>query len=229
MSCHSHPSPRNWLNAATVSNLFTSKIIYMPLLTAPACNPSVDCPLIEFPQSTAACEGELSVGGINDLYFIPCTETLSEANIMDLGWWSDLIAASFPAATLGKLGIGLGSITKKGDKKERTGSCRIEQVVQTTWAITYILKYFDKTSARITNEQVNALITKAGNFQLVARMCEGENTILPIGPFTTSDFNWTVPDNFEEYQSITLELSWVELGLPRTYDVAGLSTVLPKS
>lgn len=201
----------------------------MPLLTAPACNPSVDCPLIEFPQSTATCEGELSVGGINDLYFIPCTETLSEENINDLGWWTGLIAASFPDATLGRLGIGLGSITKKTDKKERVGSCRVEQVVQTTWALTYVLKYFDKTSARITNDQVNAIITKFSNFLLVARMCEGENTVLPIGTFTTSDFNWTVPDNFEEYQSITLELSWVELGLPRTYDVAGLSSVLPKS
>jgi len=67
------------------------------------------------------------------------------------------------------------------------------------------------------------------NYILAARMCDGNDTILPIGPFTTSDFNWTVPDNFEEFQSMTVELSWLELGLPVTYDVAGLSAVLPKS
>jgi len=201
----------------------------MPLLTAPACNPTLDCPIVEFPQSTATCEGELSVGGINDVYFIPCTQTLSEANLLDLGWWSDMIDGSFPAATLGKLGVGLGSITKKGDKKERVASCKVEQVVQTTWALTYVLKVFDKTSARVTNEQITTLISRASNFLAIARMCDGENTVLPIGTFTVSDFNWTVPDNFEEYQSITLEISWVELGLPRTYDVPNLSSVLPKS
>ena len=141
-----------------------------------------------------------------------------------------MVNESDPAnATLGRLGIGLGSIAKKSDKKERVGSCRTEQIVQTTWALTYVIKCFDKTSARTTVEQVNTLITRFSNFLLIARMCDGSDTVLPIGVFTTSDFNWTVPDNAEEYQSITLELSWPELGLPRTYDVPGLSAVLPKA
>ena len=201
----------------------------MPVLTAAACNPSVDCPLVEFPQASAVCQCELSVGGVNDLYFIPCDEVLSEANILDVGWWAGLIGGSAEESRLGRLGIGLGSIAKKADKKERVSSCRLEQVVQTTWALTYVLKCFDKTSARTTHAQVNALISSFNNFLLVARMCDGTDTILPIGVFTTSDFNWTVPDNAEEYQTITLELSWFELGLPKTYDVAGLSAVLPKA
>lgn len=201
----------------------------MPVLTAAACNPSVDCPLVEFPQASAQCQCELAVGGVNDLYFIPCDEVMSETNILNVSWWSGLLGDSAASSRVGRLGLGLGSITKKSDKKERVGSCRVEQVVQTTWALTYVIKCIDKTSTRITHEQVNAIITKSSNFLLVARMCDGENNILPIGTFTPSDFNWTVPDNFEEYQNITLELSWVELGLPRTYDVAGLSTVLPKA
>lgn len=203
----------------------------MPVLTAAACNPSVDCPLVEFPQSSALCQCDLSVGGVNDLYFIPCDQVMSEANILDLGWWSSLLEVSGSGATplLGRLGIGLGSIAKKSDKKERVGSCRPEQIVQTTWGLTYVIKCFDKTSARTTTAQVNALITRFSNFLLIARMCDGSDTILPIGVFTTTDFNWTVPDNSEEYQSITLELSWLELGMPRTYDVAGLSAVLPKA
>lgn len=207
----------------------------MPVLTAAACNPSVDCPLVQFPQSSALCVCDLAVGGVNDLYIIPCTAVMSEENILDPQWWAGMIdngeseSVSEGGATLGRIGIGLGSIAKKSDKKERVGSCRTEQIVQTTWALTYVIKCFDKTSARITTEQVNTLINRFSNFLLVARMCDGDDTILPIGRFTTSDFNWTVPDNSEEFQSITLELSWLELGLPKTYDVPGLSAVLPKA
>lgn len=197
----------------------------MPVLNSAACNPSVDCPLVEFPQSSALCLCELTVGGVNDLYFIPCSSVMSETNILDVAWWAGLIGAG----TLGRMGIGLGSIAKKSDKKERVASCRTEQIVQTTWALKYQIKCFDKTSARTTTEQVNTLINKFNNFLLIARMCDGADVVLPIGIFTTSDFNWTVPDNSEEYQIIELELSWLELGLPRTYDVAGLSAVLPKA
>lgn len=202
----------------------------MPVLTAAACNPTVDCPLVVFPQANESCNCTLSVGGVNALYFFPCSASMTEANILDPGWWDDFVNASGElGAALGVISGGLGSIAKKADRKERVSSCRVEQIVSTTWALTYVIKCFDKTSERITNEQVTALINNANNFILAARMCDGDDTILPIGRFTTSDFNWTVPDNFEEYQSITIELSWVELGLPRTYDVAGLSAVLPKS
>lgn len=197
----------------------------MPVLTAPACTASVDCPLVEFPQSSSLCQCDLAVGGINDLYFIPCTETLSEANLLNVAWWQNLVDTS----TIGRIGVGLGSIAKKSDKKERVSSCRTEQIVQTTWALTYVIKCFDKTSARTTTEQVTTLVTKFNNFLVIARMCDGDDTVLPIGRFTTSDFNWTVPDNAEEFQNVSFEISWLELGLPRTYDVAGLSAVLPKA
>lgn len=197
----------------------------MPVLTAPACNPTVDCPLVEFPQATAACTYELAVGGINDLYFIPCTETLSEANILDTAWWQGLV----DNGRLGSIGVGLGSIAKKNSQAERVGSCQTEQTVGATWALTYVIKLIDKTSARSTHARINTLINKFGNFLLVARMCDGDNTVLPIGQFTTSDFNWVVPDNFEQYQNVSFELSWRELGLPVTIDVAGLSAIVPKA
>lgn len=197
----------------------------MPLLTAPACTPSGECPLESFPVSSQLCQCDLAVGGVNDLYFIPCDQTLNETNLLDIAWWQALIDDE----TLGRLGIGLGSIGKKSDKKERVGSCRTEQIVQTTWALRYVVKCFDKTSARTTQAQFDVLVKKFNNFLLIARMCDGENTVLPIGVFTTSDFNWIVPDNAEEFQTVELELSWNELGLPKTYDVTGLSAVLPKA
>lgn len=197
----------------------------MPVLNAPACNPSIDCPLATFPASSALCVCDTAVGGVNDLYFIPCDQTMSETNILDVAWWQGLLDAS----KLGRMGKGLGSIAKKSDKKERISSCNTEQTVQLTWALTYVIKCFDKTSARVTTEQITTLLQKFGNFLLIARMCDGSDTVLPIGAFTTSDLNWTVPDNFEELQSVQIELSWIEFGLPRTYDVAGLSAVLPKA
>lgn len=202
----------------------------MPVLTAAACVPSVECPATPFPVATASCTCTTSTGGVNDLYFIPCDQVMSETNILDTAWWTDLLTAgSGGGSALGNMGLGLGNIAKKTDKKERLSSCKVEQVISTTWALTYILKCFDKSADKVTHEQVNALITASKNYQLIARMCDGENTVLPIGPFATSDFNWTVPDNFEELQFITLELSWVELGLPKTYDVTGLSAVVPKA
>lgn len=197
----------------------------MPVLNAPGCNASDSCVRATFPQYAASCHCTLTLGGINDLYFIPCSETLSETNLINTSWWSGLVEDE----KLGRLGIGLGSISKKGSKTERVGSCRSEQVTQTTWALKYVIKCFDKTSTRTTHSQVDVLIKKANDFLLVARMCDGEEQVLPIGRFSTSDFNWTVPDNSEEYQNIEIELSWQELGLPKTYDVVGLGAIVPKN
>jgi hypothetical protein len=202
----------------------------MPVLSAPACTVNELCPPVAFPTAQASCVCTPSVGGISGLYFIPCTEEMSETNILDTAWWEAIVAGDSPGfSNLGNIGKVLGSITKKTDKKERLSSCSIEQVVSTTWALKAVLKCFDKSADKITHDQINLLILSAANYQLIARMCDGENTVLPIGSFTTSDFNWIVPDNFEENQTIELELSWNELGLPKTYDVAGLSAVVPKA
>lgn len=202
----------------------------MPVLTAAACVPSVECPATPFPVATASCSCTLTTGGVNDLYFIPCDEVMSETNILDIAWWTAILTAgSGGGSALGNLGIGLGSVAKKTDKKERVGSCKVEQVISTTWAIKYVLKCFDKSSEKVTHEQVNALINSAGNYLLIARMCDGDNTVLPVGSFILSDFNWIVPDNFEEVQSVELEFSWFELALPKTYSVTGLSAVVPKA
>lgn len=202
----------------------------MPLLTGPGCTPSVACPATPFPTATAVCTCTPSVSGVNDVYIIPCDQELTEANITSLAWWTALAAGSGSASSfLGNLGIGLGSIAKKEDKKDRFGSCEIERVINTTWALKYEMKCFDKSAEKITHAQVDTLITASKNYLLIARMCDGDNTVLPVGHFTLSDFNWTVTDNVLDAQIISLEFSWFELGLPKTYDVTGLSTVVPKA
>jgi len=202
----------------------------MPVLSAAACVPSVACPATPFPVATANCSCTLSTGGVNDLYFIPCDQVMSEVNILDTAWWQTLVDGDSPGSSfLGNLGIGLGSIAKKTDKKERVSSCKVEQLISTTWALKYVLKCFDKSSEKVTHEQLDALINNSGSYLAIARMCDGDNTVLPIGVFTLSDFNWIVPDNFEEVQSVELEIAWFQLGMPKTYDVTGLSAVVPKA
>lgn len=198
----------------------------MPYLSGPACTIEEGCDGPDFPTSENQCVCEVAVGGINELYFVPCTETFSEVNVLDLDWWTTLTDTE--TGTLGRSGLGIGSISRKAVKTEMVASCRVEQLIAITWALKFQIKCFDKSSARSTCAKMNQLILKAQNYLLVARMCDGDDTILPVGVFTTSDFNWTVPDNNEESQVAEVELSWKELGFPCTVDVAGLSAILPK-
>lgn len=205
----------------------------MPVLAAAACVPSAECPATPFPVATANCNCTTSAGGVNDLYLIPCNQVLSEVNILNTAWWEALLTAdssgSGSGSALGNMGKGLGSIAKKTDKKEKLSSCQVEQVISTTWALKYIFKCFDKSAEKVTHEQINALYAKASSYLLIARMCDGENTVLPAGVVTLSDFNWIVPEDSLDLQTLEIELSWIENGLPKTYDVTGLSTVVPKA
>lgn len=195
----------------------------MPYVNGAACILG-DCTPPAFPITEVACGCDFAVGGINEVYFIPCTETASEANVTDISWWQGLLDDS----KLGRSGIGLGSIGKKNTKTDRVGSCRSEQITSVTWALKFIMKCFDKTSARTTQAKMNELINNFNSYLCIARMCDGDETVLPIGIFNTSDFDWIVPDNFEDTQQAVFEISWKELGFPTTVDVPGLSAVLPK-
>lgn len=204
------------------------QLFFMPFLTGPGCIIAAGCAEPEFPVSDTQCQCDVAVGGINELYFIPCTETFSEDNVLDIDWWTARVGTVEEPGNLGRSGLGLGSIGRKNIVNQKVGSCRTETPVSITWALRFIIKCFDKTAARTTCAKVNELLTKSDKYLLVARMCDGDDTILPVGRFNTSDLNWIVPDNDEEIQSVELELSWKELGLPCTVDVAGLSAVLPK-
>lgn len=196
----------------------------MPFINAPACNTDDCVDDLVFPVTAPTCVVETAQGGINELYFIPCAETMSETNVLALSWWTGLKTAN----KIGRSGLGIGSIGKKGDTRAKIASCRAEQLTSITWALRFRMLAFDKTSARTHCAKMNALITGFGSFLVIARMCDGADTILPIGVFTTSDANWVVPENSEDSQSMELEISWKELGMPCTVDVPGLSTVVPK-
>lgn len=202
----------------------------MPVNTAAACTPTIACPDVPFPSATASCACDKSFGGVNDLYLIPCSQVMSETNILDVAWWQTLVDGASPGTSfLGNIGSIVGSIGKKATKTQRLSSCNVESLISATWALKAQIFCFDKSVDRVTNAQVNALINNAGKYQLIARMCDGEDTVIPIGTFIVSDFDWVVPDNNQDLQNIVIELSWFELGLPKPYIVTGLSAVVPKA
>ncbi len=205
----------------------------MPVLTGAGCNNSDICPVTPFPSATALCTPLTSAGGVNDLYFIPCDQVMSEANILDTTWWQTLkdgiSGASPDGSILGNIGLLTGSIAKKGSTSAKLGSCRVEQIISTSWGLKAEIRVFDKSVDKVTHAQIDALINSPGRYLVIARMCDGDNTVLPIGTFSVSDFDWTVPDDSLQLQVITLEISWIEFGLPKTYDVTGLSAIVPKA
>src|ERR1051326_5618478 len=118
----------------------------MPVLTGPGCVNADVCPVTPFPTVSAVCNPLTSAGGVNDLYFIPCDQEMTEANIMDTAWWQSIVDGDSPNSSfLGNMGVILGSIGKKSSKSERIGSCKVEQVISTTWALKAVLKTFDKS------------------------------------------------------------------------------------
>lgn len=205
------------------------RLFRMPLATGAGCLLEDGCTIPEFPTSVGTCVCTPAVGGINELYFIPCDSVMSAANVVSTAWWEGLLGIT-PAgdSVVGRSGIGLGSIGKKSQKNDRLGSCRTEQITTITWALKFGIKCFDKTSARSTQKKLNMLLLNGDKFLVIARMCDGNEEILPIGRFVASDLNWVVPDNFEENQLLEIELSWQELGIPEPITATGLAAILPK-
>lgn len=204
--------------------LFTGRRFFMPFIDGPACVLEPGCGAPDFPEAEAVCECTPAVGGINELYFLPCTATFTQVNVLDVAWWQGFLTAG----TLGRSGLGLGSIGKKNQRNERFASCRTEQITGLIWALKYQQKCFDKTAARSTQAKYNELLKNFSKYLVVARMCDGGEDVLPIGQFETTDINWVVPDNFEENQMVEIELSWREMGIPTPITVPGLAAILPK-
>lgn len=196
----------------------------MPIPNGTTCKTGCAEEVFQFPTTPTSCICTTAFGGISDIYPIPCNENITEENLLDLAWWQGLIDND----KFSQLGKGLGSIAKKSDTKEQLDSCSEEQITSITWALSYVQKCFDKSSNKATVAQVRELLKRADRYFFIARMCDGDDNILPIGRVTVSDFNWTVPETSKQLQTRTVEMSWQELGLPDVLTVSGLSSVIPK-
>jgi hypothetical protein len=196
----------------------------MPFNSGPACILG-DCPAPSFPVTDAACNCDFVVGGINEFYAIPCTETMSEANVVDTAWWQAMITAE----TLGRSGKGVGSIAQGNTATARISSCEPDGIISITWNFTFRVACWDKTSARTTSKKFTELLTKGAKYLIIARMCDGDETVLPIGRATVTAIDFVVPETNDELQTLQVVLSWKELAVPETIDVPGLAVILPKA
>lgn len=149
---------------------------------------------------------------------------MSEENVTDPAWWQAMITAE----TLGRSGALLGSIAKGATTTDRVASCLPEQITGVTWNLTSQKKCFDKTSARTTQAQADEAWLNSSKYLLIARMCDGDEDVLPIGKYTITDLDWTVADNSDENQILQLVYSWKQKSFPTPTTVAGLALILPK-
>jgi hypothetical protein len=185
------------------------------------------CTIAALPEAGAdACQCDTWSGRINDLYFIKCTEAITPGHLVDTAWWAALVANG----KLRNTGVGIGSYGKNSITTFDAGGCGLATVQQVEWKLDYQIFCIDKSSSYATHEFVDALVKGAlKNYNLVARFCDGDNVILPIGKVDIIDFDNALPSATTDFMSFTLSLGWKQLGVPTPLEVAGLSSVLPKA
>lgn len=177
------------------------------------------------PVPSTSCECTTWSGRLNDLYFIECTEEVNEDNLLNAGWWSVLVQDG----KIHRMGMGIGSYAKKNLTTFDKGGCGSASVEQIEWAINYQIFCVEKTEF-LSHQFADAMVKGAyKNYNLVARYCDGDEVILPIGKVTLSDFDSALPASPEEFMSFTYEFSWKGLWVPSPLVVAGLNDFVPKA
>jgi hypothetical protein len=163
---------------------------------------------------------------LNDLYFIECSETINETNLLDTAWWQALVDNN----KIFNLGIGIGSYGQKNITTFDKGGCGSASVEQIEWALSYQVFCIDKSTQYWNHEFAETIVKGAlKHYNVVARYCDGTDVILPIGKVDLSSFNNELPASTEEFMSFQYEFSWKGLTVPTPLTVTGLSSVLPKA
>jgi len=186
-----------------------------------------NCATAVLPSRVAsACECKPWSGRLNDLYFIDCSLTVNETNLLDLNWWD----AGIDAGKIFNMGVGIGGYKKKGATTFDAGGCYGTTVEQVEWSLTYELYCVDKSSVHYTHSFASKLLNGAmKNYNLIARYCDGENTILPIGKVVMADMDNELPTDTTGFMKFSYEFTWRAMDIPTPLEVAGLSSVLAKA
>ncbi len=186
-----------------------------------------ECTVTTLPtKPTDKCECDTVTGRINDLYFIECSETISEANLLDTAWWQSLIDDD----KIFNLGKGVGGYGQSAVTTFDAGGCIGESVQNIKWQLDYKVYCIDKAST-FWNHEFAEVLLQGGlkNYNVIARYCGLDDTILPIGRVELSNFNNLLPESTDEFMSFEYSFSWKKLGVPVPLIVTGLSAVLPKA
>jgi hypothetical protein len=186
-----------------------------------------ECNVTTLPsKSSTTCDCTTWSGRLNDLYFIECDQVPSESNYLDTAYWQGLVDND----KIFNLGVGIGSYGQKNITTFDKGGCGSASVEQIEWQLTYQVYCIDKSTQFWNHEFADTIVKGAmKHYNLVARYCDGDNMILPIGKVNLSSFDSALPASTEEFMSFTYEFSWKGLYVPAPLDVPGLSSVLPKA
>lgn len=191
-----------------------------------ACN--TNCNTEQLPNITDPCNPEVWYGRLNEVLFVPCSEEIDEAWMMDLSnWESNFITGSFLGRRTGK---GLGSYTQTTATAIDTGAnCGIPTLEGTkfTYELTFKKVIIDKSTQLTTHEFANKIQSGAlSQYKIFGRYCDAPDMILPIGKVSLSKLINTLPEGLDEYMMIEYGFQWRQMGIPTPVLVSGLGAIL---
>ena len=193
----------------------------------------IGCPVNCTPQTLpiiSSCNDDVDGwrGRIVDIYFIPCDAEITEANLLDLQWWSALMA--LPTPSLRRVGMGVGTYALGEQLKLDGGGCAGEEIVESVWELTYNINKLDTSADNKTHALMNALLGGAlKNYNVIARYCKPDDRILLMGRANLESLTNTHPGGLKEFQSFEIKLRWTPNNntVPQPFLVPDLHTVLP--
>ena len=168
---------------------------------------------------------------INELLLVPCSEVVNDTTILDVQFWSDLFCGVAPAFPLGRrTGNIVGDIIGTNGTAIDTGAnCGIPSLVNVnkTFELTFFKRSFDKSADFLTNKFFSEL-EKGGwdRYKVFARMCNFEDTLMPIGKVALTKNIFTLPQGIEDVMTLEIGLSWKQKGVPTPIKIIGLDAAL---
>lgn len=191
-----------------------------------ACN--TDCQTEKLPEAPDSCNLEVWYGRVNEVLFVPCTEIIDTAWMLDLtNWTKFFVDAGFEGRRTGK---GIGSYTQTNATAVDTGAnCGVPSLegTKSTWELTYRKVIIDRSAQLTTHAFANKLQAGAlSQYKLFARYCDAPDMILPIGKVSLSKFNNTLPESVDDFMNIEYGFQWKQMGIPTPVLIPGLSAVL---
>jgi hypothetical protein len=190
---------------------------------------STQCATELLPVLGDPCDASVWQGRIDEILFVPCTEEIDEAWVLDLANWTAAFAGSpkGPGRTSGK---GIGDIQKSAVTAVDTGAnCGVATVegAKATWQLSFRTLLIDKSDEFLTHEFANKLQAGAlSQYKLFARGCENHDIVFPIGTVSLTDYNETLPESTDDYLSISYVFQWKQKGIPTPILVQGLSAIV---
>ena len=165
---------------------------------------------------------------INELLLVPCSSIVNDTTVIDVQFWSDLFCGTTPLGR--RTGAVVGDIIGANGTAIDTGAnCGIPSLVNVNkqFELTFFKRAFDSSEEFLTNKFFSEL-EKGGcdRYKIFARMCNFEDTLMPIGKVALTKNIFTLPQGIEDVMTLEIGLSWRQKGVPTPIKIPGLDAAL---